>query len=131
MEKGLFRVVVSGGSVKWFVWAVAKIQLGEEIGRESVYIYIYIYFLFFILLKRNQMSLLFVLHYVTSVFFLPKKTLNNLSYNSEQLNKMILFELYKKIKLDFLFKNLFLTFFLSKIFIKYYINLIKPIQLIK
>ena len=73
------------------------------------------------------MSLLFVLHYVTSVFFFPKKALNNLSYNSKQLNKLILFELYKIIKLDFLFKNLLLTYFLSKIFIKHY----KPIQLKK
>lgn len=70
------------------------------------------------------MSLLFVLHYVTSVFFffLSKKTLNNLSYNSKQLNKLILFELYKIIKLDFLFKNLLLTYFLSKISIKHSIN---------
>ncbi|KAJ6966776.1 hypothetical protein NC652_004359 [Populus alba x Populus x berolinensis] len=68
------------------------------------------------------MSLLFVLHYVTSVFFYSKKTLNNLSYNSKQLNKLILFELYKIIKLDFLFKNLLLTYFLSKIFIKHSIN---------
>jgi hypothetical protein len=55
-----------------------------------------------------------------------------LSYNFEQLNKLILFKLYKKIKLDFLFKNLLLIFFfLSKIFIKHSINLIKPLQLRK
>jgi hypothetical protein len=61
------------GLEKWHGWPLCgrspKFNWKKKL-EERVYIYILSFFLF---LKKKQMSLLFVLHYVTSVLFFKKK----------------------------------------------------------
>jgi hypothetical protein len=76
MEKGLFLVLrlrdgvlksgMAGGCVGYRCVGGRQNSVGRGNWKRE---YIYI---FFILLKRNQMSLLFVLHYVTSLIFYLK-----------------------------------------------------------
>jgi len=76
MEKGLFLVLrlrdgvlkggMAGGCVGYRCVGGRQNSAGRGNWKRQ---YIYIFSFFFILLKRNQMSLLFELHYVTSFFF--------------------------------------------------------------
>jgi len=90
MEKGLFLVLrlrdgvlkggMAGGCVGYRCVGGRQFSWERKL-EERVFIYIYIFFFSFCIMLQ-------------AFFFSPEKTLNNLSYNSEQLNKLILFELY-------------------------------------
>jgi len=96
MEKGLFLVlrlrngVLKSGMAGRYVGGRQNSTGRRNWKRE----YIYIYCLSFFFSRKSRCLFCLYCTMLQVFYFLKKKTLNNLSYNSKQLNKLILFELY-------------------------------------